>query len=373
MEFLENLKVIKEEARKVEDFNIFSALYKEHDERRLHSRFIAYLLSPEAAHGEGDKFLKLFFEKALGLGFDGFEECDVLPKPAGEGEKEEHENIDILIINSNTKKAIIVENKIYAADSNHEEVPQLVGYFGTIKNELKLNDDEAKKSIHLVYLTLTGKHPSLLENFDTHLYNLPKLIDYPSEIVRWLDACISAAENDFLRECIKQYKTLVTKLTSDVKRAVKLQKLIGNNIEQAWREQGVIREMYDFPHVKWHTIADFWNELSDSLEKTGLHVDKRMSVDEITKVAHNNQRGSFGIVFKTPTGEEWYVMNDMANGLTYGRPSDNPQKNETWFPIGGVGEIKFAKFDNKETFELINKECREQLIKQLVEQLKKKI
>ena len=43
-----------------EKFNIFSVLHKDHDERRLHSRFIAALLNPEGTHKKGNIFLSLF-------------------------------------------------------------------------------------------------------------------------------------------------------------------------------------------------------------------------------------------------------------------------------------------------------------------------
>ncbi len=51
-------------------FNIFSALHNETDERRLHSRFIAYLLSSESNHGMGNEFLKLFLSTVLKYNFD---------------------------------------------------------------------------------------------------------------------------------------------------------------------------------------------------------------------------------------------------------------------------------------------------------------
>jgi hypothetical protein len=370
MQLIKQLDAINEEASlKAKEFNIFSALHKEHNERYLHSRFIAYLLSPKADHWEGDKFLKLFFNEALGVDFDGFEECEVFPTP---DEKSEHKNIDIYICAESKRKAIIIENKIYAIDSNHEGVPQLVGYFDKIKEELKskLNDDEAKENIMLVYLTLTGKQPSLLENFDTSRYNLPKLIDYPVEIVRWLELCAGSTENAFLKQCIEQYKTLVTNLTSDVKRAKKLQKIIGDNIDQAWLEQEYIRGMANFKHVKWHTIADFWNELSEELGNNEFTVIKRMSVDDITKVAHDERQGSFSIVFTTPNGTEWYVANDK-NGLTFGKIPDRCEKGEDWFPL--CDGIIFAKFDNEQTFRLINGDHRKKTIKELTEQIKQKI
>lgn len=362
MEFMEQLKAINKEAREIKEFNIFSALHKEHNERYLHSRFIAYLLSPEAPHGKGDKFLKLFFEYALRLNFEGFEGCEVHPKP---NEKSEYKDIDIFIRSKD--KAIIIENKIYANDSNKPDgTPQMIGYFQRIEEK------DGAKDIKLFYLTPDRREPSLMDKFKER-HNL-KLIDYPSEITEWLRACIDVTENDFLRRCIEQYKTLVTKLTSDIKRAKKLQKLIGDNIDQAWKELEFIRKMADFKHIKWHTIADFWDELSKELNEAGYSVNKRISIDEITKIAHHEHLRSFGINFITQMEEEWYVVNDEIHGLTFGKILDKPRRKESkdWFLINKK-DIRFAKFDNEDTFKLINEKHRKKLIEHIIHEIERHV
>lgn len=376
MEFMEELKAISEEAREIKEFkkfNIFSALHKEHDERCLHSRFIAYLLSPEAPHGEEDKFLRLFFEKALVLNPEEYGECDIMPTPE---KKSEHKKSDIYIKAKTKVKAIIIENKIYAPDSNTPDgTPQMVNYFKKIQEELKLNDDEeAKKNIKLVYLTLNERDPSLLNKFDG--YNLCK-IDYRTEIQDWLEACADVTKEPFLKKCIEQYRDLVIKITNNVKRAQYLHKLIGKKIEKNLltdTDFKYIQTMIDFPHVKWHTIADFWNELSETLEKQGFCVVKKMSVDEITKVAHREKKSSFSIIFHklhTPDNK-WYIANDVANGLTFGNTSERPkcEEGKDWFPI--CKEIKFAEFDNN-TFNLIDKSHRERVIERIIKEINKKV
>src|SRR6056297_2314612 len=62
-EIKENYDKLREKNR----FNIFSALHKEHDEVNLHSRFIAYLLSPKSGHGFNNKFAEIFVRKVLNL------------------------------------------------------------------------------------------------------------------------------------------------------------------------------------------------------------------------------------------------------------------------------------------------------------------
>jgi hypothetical protein len=60
LNFLKKLSVIDYKYRLLEkdkeQFDIFSALQKENDEVRLHSRFLSVLLSPESRHGKKNTF-----------------------------------------------------------------------------------------------------------------------------------------------------------------------------------------------------------------------------------------------------------------------------------------------------------------------------
>ena len=78
---MENLKEYfgKQLTKKREiKFNIFSALHDINDERRLHSRFIAYLLSRNSEHllsqnhhhGMGNEFLKIFMKSVRNIDFN---------------------------------------------------------------------------------------------------------------------------------------------------------------------------------------------------------------------------------------------------------------------------------------------------------------
>ena len=88
-------------------FNIFSVLHKNHDERRLHSRFISNLLSPSSSHSKNDEFLIKFINR-LGLSKFDIDKVTVSPN---EFDKSEWRNIDIYI--RNESQAIIIENKIF--------------------------------------------------------------------------------------------------------------------------------------------------------------------------------------------------------------------------------------------------------------------
>lgn len=346
-------------------FNIFSALHKKHDEKYLHSRFISYLLSPTSKHGMGTIFLKLFIETiaqkhSLITDFK-FERCSVRPN---EQEKSEYKDIDILIENDN--QVIILENKIFAQDSNDTNKPlgkqiQLERYY----NEIKTQNN---KEIFAVYLTLDRHDPQSLDQIKFPVFK----IDYRVEIINWLSKCISFIEDEFLKEILLQYKIIVIGLTNDISRAEELKTLLSKNLDESWSQRGYIfNQMGDFIHVKWHTINYFWLGLTERLETDfGIHILKNISTNKITKVAHKSRKGAFGIVFKSLKGEEWYIVNDVQNGLTCGQLMSEISDKE-WFPISK--DIKFSLFDNKETFDLIDELNCDRLIDNVCMILKAKL
>jgi len=205
---------------KEEKFNIFSVLHKDHDEVRLHSRFIAALLDPHASHSMDKTFLYHFLdllqknlkrnskEKKLK---DDFQNPTVYPE---EWNKKEHENIDILIIDKQSKHAVIIENKIHAVDSNNKKGGQLERYF----NHVLINERIPKENILLYYLTLDGHKPSKesLGDYKT-LENINgQCLSYHQIVLDWIELCLPhAVDKPFLREAIFQYKKLIKKMTHD--------------------------------------------------------------------------------------------------------------------------------------------------------------
>ncbi|MCC8153654.1 MAG: PD-(D/E)XK nuclease family protein [Tannerellaceae bacterium] len=135
-----------------EQFNIFTALYKQRDEVRLHSRFLSVLLSPTGSHKKKDLFLKKFLAKT-GVNNLNPEHCVVYPD---EWTKKEYKNMDILIIDYTNRSAILTENKIDAHDSNHEDRGQLEGYVNLLIKE----ENIPLENIRVFYLSPDGREPS---------------------------------------------------------------------------------------------------------------------------------------------------------------------------------------------------------------------
>ena len=147
-------------------FNVFRALRKESDEVQLHSRFIASLLDPSKDNPLGlDSLpLKLFLEQIGSKFKDQADSKTITLRPGWSSLNwTEDKEIDILIEDEKQGFAIIIENKIFATDSNHPDRGQLEGYHRYITgNKSDKHRDKTYKDnqVEVYYLTLDGHKPS---------------------------------------------------------------------------------------------------------------------------------------------------------------------------------------------------------------------
>ena len=202
-------------------FNLFRIFGVDHYEN-THSAIIAELLNPNGTHGLKQKFLVSFADclninKRIDL---DFEKCTVITEfQINNG------RLDILIRDTN-KKAIIIENKIYAGD----QWEQLKRYDDFAKNEY------SEDNYLLLYLTLSGNEASFqsAQNVTYHQ------ISYSIEIINWLEKCVEiAARFPIVRESIIQYVNHLKKLTNqdmETKNKEEIVKLLTKpeNIEAAF-------------------------------------------------------------------------------------------------------------------------------------------
>ena len=184
-----------------EFFNVFNTIGLRTEEVRLHSAFIAELLNPKGSHGLSNKFLQAFLVK-LGLPSDYVKDAKerITERYIGPKKKNEGGRIDIIV--EDGKKAIIIENKIFAEDQES----QLLRYFNFGRKQFG-------KDFKLVYLTLDGDEPdeeSLGEK------DFPfEIFSYRDNIVDWLYECIEIAKDKPLaRAVIIQYRDLVKQITN---------------------------------------------------------------------------------------------------------------------------------------------------------------
>lgn len=177
-------------------FNMFRICGVNHYEN-THSAIIAELLNPRGTHSLKSELLEAF----LSLIDKDFVPTDFNPSNATvytEYTTTDKGRIDILIKDTN-KNALIIENKIYAAD----QYEQLKRYEQFAKKEFK--------AYQIYYLTLWGNEASLQSGEGVNYLT----ISYADTIIRWLDKCIAlAARLPLVRETLIQYSNHLKILTN---------------------------------------------------------------------------------------------------------------------------------------------------------------
>ncbi len=194
---LNQVRLVVEKESKILDatgsrFNVYQMLGVNHYET-VHSKIISTFLDPHGSHACGDKFLKAFLscvgdaqDNSISAAYQAFE-CDA-PTVRTEVSTDEG-RLDILI--KNDKYALIVENKVYAADG----VEQLSRY--------KKFGDTLSCPCAILYLTLDGHDAS--EQSCRDIKYQP--ISYSDHILTWLSECAKIAfDKPGVRESIIQYK-----------------------------------------------------------------------------------------------------------------------------------------------------------------------
>ena len=171
-------------AGKQETFNIFSVLRAESDEENLHSRFLVALLSHRKLDDTSSRNLEDFLCAIAGV--------DRVRLDGAEVERELH-NIDILIRNSSSREAVVIENKIWA----HDQPRQMARYAEHMENI-------GYHPPYLLYLTLDGRDPDEGSAGGRDVTS----VSY-RDLIPWLERCQERAYGEpALRESIAQYNSI---------------------------------------------------------------------------------------------------------------------------------------------------------------------
>lgn len=292
------------------DFNIFQILGITSDEVRLHSAFLANLLNPDGTHHKGTLFLDEFINLIKGYGID-FEnragtrvECE---KYIGPVKETSGGRIDLYIDNGKGQK-IIIENKIYANDQEH----QLIRYHNYAPDAC------------LLYLTLDGKEPSeisIKSDGNTMLLNNRDFfcISYKADILEWLENCYKKESMPALvAEGINHYIYLVRSLTNQLANKDMEKEIVNKltedskNVEAALAIEKVLAEMKSSIQMK------FWKRLKDKLNDHNPYFYIK-NENTITGVEPEDFENLVNDYYKSKTNKCLY-------GIAIDVSSDNPDK-----------------------------------------------
>ncbi len=240
-----------------ECYNVFDVLGIRNQELS-HSSFLTELLNPDGSHGMQDAFLKAFIDTIARGGskpeLDTAHAQVYTEYNIGNTTDTTGGRIDILITDR-CGHAIIIENKIWAADQPN----QLVRYHNFAH--------EMYDKFTILYLTLNGDEPNKQSKGDLSAQNGDyRCISYRNDIIGWLQQCAQLAfDKPRVRETINQYINLIQQLTNqNTMEQKQLIQLLTNkeNFEQA---TAVEQRM---PDVRKHIFQDiFRKQVEEQLAK----------------------------------------------------------------------------------------------------------
>ena len=237
------------------DYNIFTLFHGFSDEVNLHSNFIASLLDPNGDHYKNDLFLKLFLETC------GIDDLSIDTSRATVFKEFKH--IDIYI--SDSKKHIILENKVYAKD----QPTQIARYIDTIQKEGAKDED-----ICVLYLHPDGKLPDNQSFGDYHTRLLGenpsikfKVISYGKEILEWIDKCKNEVSNiTDLNVFLSQYKDVIEMIYDRYKRIDEME--TAKFVEIFKENYTAVSEIANnYQEMRKKIIDEFFEKLSERLKK----------------------------------------------------------------------------------------------------------
>jgi len=237
-------------------FNMFRMLGVDHYEN-MHSAILAELLNPKGSHGLKSEFLKIFVGRLVNKEtISGFH-CENASVRTEAGTDDGR--IDIFV-EDDQRHAIIIENKIYAADQ-----------WGQLK---RYNTFALKKygagNYQILYLTLDGKEASENSKQDVKYVR----ISYSSDIIAWLEECVNlSARFPLVRETINQYINhlkLLTNQDMDTKNNQEIVELLSapENLDAAFKISNCL------PMVKNQIVNNIFlpqlTQICEELELTNI-------------------------------------------------------------------------------------------------------
>jgi hypothetical protein len=191
---LEQVSIINKKNAEILDatggrFNIFRVCGVNHYEN-AHSAILAEFLNPNGSHGLKSKLLECFIE-AIGSDFIK-ENFDCTNAHVFREYSTSNGRIDI-VIEDRRNHAVIIENKIYAADQK-EQIERYAQF---------AEEKYGTGHYQILYLTLYGKDASEQSSGSIDDYTTAS---YKESIISWLEQCARIAVHyPMVRETINQY------------------------------------------------------------------------------------------------------------------------------------------------------------------------
>ncbi len=264
----------KQKLRGLNNFNLFTTLLKQHDEVRLHSRFLHFLLNPYGEHCQDELFLDLFLEACNLPGFLDTKNTSV---------SAEYNHMDLYLKDEN--RHICIENKIWAGD----QPKQIERYIEYIKKEdEKKEEKDLTVNLAVIYLSLDRLEPSsdslgdfrvVTEDDDSFLVRgsekyIFRSIHYKEQIKKWLVESYKQVSNiTNLSIAIAQYQEVIAMLYNDDRDKIMslkeyLKEYLENKEENRLELLQTMRKISnEYPNFRRNEMESFWRQVEDQLKK----------------------------------------------------------------------------------------------------------
>lgn len=256
---------IDERIASEEDYSVLETAIKGNEEM-MHSSVIASLLDTRGAHGQKCRFLELF----LGCLPERFKSFDAsgartaCERYIGQKTEDSGGRVDICIENS-SGQMIVIENKIFAGDQEHQILRYVEFLRGRLRNRVGVE-------FPVMYLTPDGHSPSddstQADGMQCRCGEDYVCISYKDVIVPWLDKCINEMEDKpHLKEHLTTYRDIIKKKVLGMDR----KKDIINIIESTKENIKAAREISgQLDEIKIDAVTTFWRTIKKNLEEDGL-------------------------------------------------------------------------------------------------------
>ena len=191
-------------------FNLFAIVSDLYYRETFHSDILGALLDPKSQHKEGDKYLRLFLtflrNRGAALSLSNYRNVCVV---------REEGRIDLLIRDEDSKKALIVENKINDAVDMYRQIPR---YLDHVKNAgyvceaiiyLRLNRDQQPNK-----KDWTNEETA---EIDKKLTCIIAYDDTDNDLLNgWILECYNSSKNADAKHIFSQYGALIKKLGGNI-------------------------------------------------------------------------------------------------------------------------------------------------------------
>ncbi len=240
-------------------FNVFIISSDHYYRENFHSDIIKAFLDPKENHKEGYNYLHLFIEL-----LNKFSTNSIIKKNDFNNSivARESNYIDILITDRDSKKAIIIENKINNAVDQQRQLPR---YVSSIEKEYSI--------VAIVYLTLnSSKRPDKYDWSDNEIREIDPVLKLipayeietskPNLYDDWIVPSIMNSNNIDSSFLLRQYGKLIKFLNTNTMDTISLKKFYnstkeGNNLETAISIRNMLNDLPEYLAIR---IEDRYKE-----------------------------------------------------------------------------------------------------------------